>query len=123
MSPELSRLRLIGKIDARLERVTVSQGPIPTWEPTIGLLGADFIGEVRRRAEAWWEALNSAQRLDAGMRVIRVIEARYGLRGLKRMQAEVPYHAYLAALEKHVAFHFSMQWARVRWAKLSSEMG
>jgi hypothetical protein len=102
--------------------VTVSQGPIPTWEPTIGLLGADFIDEVRRRARAWWATLNSAERLDAGMHVIRVIEARYGLRGLERLKAEVPYRSYLVALEHHTAFHNSMRRAGVTWADLSQEM-
>jgi hypothetical protein len=103
--------------------VTVSQGPIPTWEPPVGLQGADFVAEVRQRARAWWATLNSAERLDAGMRVIRVIEARYGLRGLERLQAEVPYHSYLVALEKNVGFHSSMKRAGVTWADLCPEMG
>jgi hypothetical protein len=102
--------------------VASQQGPVPNWDPTIGLQGADFIDEVRWRAEEWWATLNSAERLDAGMRVIRVIEARYGLRGLERLQAAVPYHAYLVALEQNVAFHSSMRRAGVSRADLSPEM-
>jgi hypothetical protein len=103
--------------------VASSQRPGPSWEPTIGLRGADFIDEVRRRAEEWWQSLDSAERPDAGMRVIRVIEARYGLRGLERLASEVPYQSYLVALDQNVAFHSSMRRAGVTWADLCLEMG
>jgi hypothetical protein len=101
----------------------VSQGPIPTWEPTVRLRGADFGDEVRWRTNESWETLDSAERLDAGMRVIRAIDAPYGLRGLERLAAEVPYHSYLVALKKNVAYHFSMRRAGVTWKDLSPEMG
>jgi hypothetical protein len=104
-------------------RVTVSQGPIPTWEPTVGLRGADFVAEARRRAEAWWETLDTGQRLDAAMHAIPVIGARCGRRGVERLRDDVPYQSYLAALAKDMAFHFSLQRAGVTWAELSPEEG
>jgi hypothetical protein len=103
--------------------VAVSQGPIPTWEPSIGLLGAAFVAEVRRRAEDWWEALDTGQRLDVAIAAIQVIGARYGRPGVERLRDDVPYHAYLAALAKNVAFYSSMRRAGVTWADLSLARG
>jgi hypothetical protein len=103
--------------------VTVSHGSVPTWEPTIGLLGGDFIDEVRRRAEEWWETLDTGQRLDVAIAAIQVIGARYGRPGVERLRDDVPYHAYLAALAKNVAFYSSMRRAGVTWADLSLARG